>query len=230
LVNLDLENMQIIESQQKYADRFKPPQDYEKQLGAKEAFKFASKYTPVKGRYLDIGCGSGSVLYFFKKAVWEVKGLELSPVFANHVKQTLGIDVDVINFLEYNHSGEKYDLVSLRHVLEHLPDSKLAMSKISSMLKDGSGYAHFEFPNINSLTHRIQRFRNRFKFLGKKYKPGYAPGHCNEFCKSSFKYLLKETGFELVRWETYSFKPLPDFIYNHLHFGTKARAVVRKTS
>jgi len=45
---------------------------------------------------------------------------------------------------------------------------------------------------------------------------------------TGFKYLLKETGFELVRWETYSFKPVPDFMYNHLHFGTKARAVVRR--
>lgn len=225
LVNLDLENMKITESQQKYADRFKPPQDYEKEKGAKAAFRFVSKYVSGKGRYMDIGCGSGSVLYFFKKDGWEVKGLELSPVFAEHVKKHMDIDVKVANFLEYE-TSDRFELVSLRHVLEHLPDSILAMTKISNLLTDG-GYAHFEFPNINSLSHRFQRFRNRFIAIRKKYKPGYAPGHCNEFCKSSFKYLLKETGFELVRWETYSFKPVPNFIYNHLHFGTKARAVVR---
>jgi SAM-dependent methyltransferase len=227
LVNLDLENLHITESQQKYADQFTPPQDYEKEQDAWEAFKFAAKYTPGKGRYLDIGCGSGAVLYFFKKDGWQVKGLELSPAIAGHVRKHLDVDVDVANFLEYKNTDIKYDLVSLRHVLEHLPDSMLAMNKISNLLKS-NGYAHFEFPNINSLTHRLQRFRNKFKVLRKKYKPGYAPGHCNEFSKSSFKYLLKETGFQLVRWETYSFKPVPDFIYNHFHFGTKARAVVKK--
>jgi|WetSurMetagenome_2_1015567.scaffolds.fasta_scaffold19356_2 SAM-dependent methyltransferase len=101
LVNLDLENMKITESQQKYADRFKPPQDYEKERGAKAAFRFVSKYVPNKGRYMDIGCGSGSVLYFFKKDGWQVEGLELSPVFAEHVKKHLDIDVKVANFLEY---------------------------------------------------------------------------------------------------------------------------------
>ncbi len=229
LVNLDLANMAITQSQQKYADRFKPPADYEKERGAYEAFKFASRYVSGKGSYMDIGCGSGGVLYFFRKNGWNVKGLELSPVFAEHVKKTLDIDVDVANFLNYESTGWKYDLVSLRHVLEHLPDSILAMNKISSMLKD-NGYAHFEFPNINSLTHRIQRTRNRIRFLRKRYPPSYAPGHCNEFSKASFIYLLNRTGFKLVRWETYSFKPFPNFIYNHFHFGTKARAVVQKTA
>lgn len=227
LVNLDLNGHSIIENQQKYAERFVPPADYEKQHGAKAACEFATRYVPVKGHYLDIGCGNGAVLYFFKKNGWTVKGLELSPVFADFVKDKLGIQVDVRNFLDYSVDKEKYDLVSLRHVLEHLPDSILAMEKISAMLKPG-GYAHFEFPNINSLSHRLQRFRNKSSLLAKKYKPGYAPGHCNEFSKKSFKFLLKKTGFELVRWETYSFKPVPNLIYNHLHFGTKARAVVKK--
>jgi SAM-dependent methyltransferase len=230
LVNLDLNSVRITETQQKYADRFRPPPDYEKERGARDAFKFASKYINCKtGSYLDIGCGSGSVLYFFKKAGWKVKGLELSPVFAEHVKKALDIDVRVSNFLDYGIPEEKYDLVSLRHVLEHLPDSNLAMRKISDLLTD-DGYAHFEFPNIKSLSHRLQRFRNKFRFIRKKYKPGYAPGHCNEFSKRSFKFLLNKTGFELVRWETYSFKPVPDLIYNNLHFGTKARAIVRKKS
>lgn len=229
LVNLNLESLNITQSQQKYADTFKPPADYEKRHGDREAFRFASRYVPGKGRFMDIGCGNGSVLYFFKKAGWEVRGLELSPVFAEHVRKSLNVEVEVANFLDYNYKGDKFDLVSLRHVLEHLPDSKEALNKISGLLTP-HGYAHFEFPNINSLTHRIQRFRNRFKWLRKKYKAGYAPGHCNEFSKRSFMYLLNKTGFELVRWETYSLKPVPDFIYNHLHFGTKARAVVKKTS
>ncbi|MFO7883063.1 MAG: class I SAM-dependent methyltransferase [Kosmotogaceae bacterium] len=219
--------MSISENQEKYFDRFIPIEDYEKEVGASDAWKFIKKYIPIKGRFLDIGCGGGAVLYFAQKDGWDVKGLEISDGFAKFVSQKLGITVVTIDFLEYDGDKEMYDVISLRHVLEHLPDSILAMNKISSMLKKG-GYGHFEFPNINSLTHRLHRFLTKVKLEKKYYDSSYRPGHCNEFCKRSFQYLLNVTGFELVRWETYSFKPVTNFIYNNIKIGTKARAVVRK--
>jgi hypothetical protein len=55
-------------------------------------------------------------------------------------------------------------------------------------------------------------------------------GHANEFCRASFQYLLKETEFTLVRWETYSKKPVANFIYSRLHVGSSARALIRRTT
>jgi 2-polyprenyl-3-methyl-5-hydroxy-6-metoxy-1,4-benzoquinol methylase len=228
LVNLDLDNLNIIENQQQFADRFNPAMNHEIDKGGYAAFQFFTKYVPVKGTYMDIGCGSCSVLYFAKKNGWIVKGLELSPVFAGYAKTTLNIDVELADFLKYKESGVQYDLVSLRHVLEHLPDSILAMNKISGLLKK-NGYAHFEFPNINSLSHRLQRVRNKISFLKKKYDPSFVTGHCNQFSKQTFEFLLGKTGFKLIRWETYSFKPFNNFIFNHIHIGTKARAIVQKS-
>jgi SAM-dependent methyltransferase len=227
LVNLDLQGKGNIENQEKYGSHNILPKDYNKVKESLDSFDFVSKYVHTKGKYLDIGCGFGSVLYFFRKNGWEVKGLELSLVLADHVKSTLQIDVEVSDFLLFEGNSEKCDLVSLRHVLEHLPDSVLAMKKISGILKK-NGYAHFEFPNINGFSHRLQRFRNRIRFLRKEYSADYLPGHCNEFSRYTFAYLLKQTGFQLIRWETYSRKPLSNFIYNHFHFGTKARAIVQK--
>lgn len=226
LVNLDLSNVEITENQAKYVERFIKPIDYEKQKGALEAYQFVSKYVPGKGKFLDIGCGNGNVLYYFKKNGWKVKGLELSPVIAKYVEQNLNIKVDVVNFLEVKEFPEKYDLISLRHVLEHLPNSILAMNKISGLLKK-SGYAHFEFPNINSLTHEIQRIKNKVG-LNKKYDPSYVPAHCNEFSKHSFEYLIKKTGFKIIRWETYSSKIITNLIYKLFHIGSKARVIVQK--
>ena len=51
---------------------------------------------------------------------------------------------------------EKYDLVILRHVLEYLTDSSLAMKKINQLLKP-SGKKLLEFPNIESLEAKIKR-------------------------------------------------------------------------
>jgi len=227
LVNLDLSGLKIDDHQGKYFARFKHIENYENEKEAKAAYQFIKKHIPVKGSYLDVGCGGGSVLYFAKKDGWQVKGLEISPDYAKYVHDTLQVEVYVADFLKFENIVEQFDVVSLRHVLEHLPDSILAMNKISALLKKG-GYGYFEFPNINSISHRIQRFFSNMKLHKKKYLNSYQPGHCNEFSKKTFCYLLKLTNFELVQWETYSFKPFTNFIYNRIKIGTKARAIVRK--
>jgi SAM-dependent methyltransferase len=101
LVNLDLNSIVIAESQQKYFDNYKPPRDYEKVTGSYNAYKFVSKYVPAPGIFLDIGCGFGSVLYFFRKFGWQTKGLELSQQLADHVIKNLNIEVEVCDFLKY---------------------------------------------------------------------------------------------------------------------------------
>jgi SAM-dependent methyltransferase len=229
LVNLDIDGYFITENQEKYVYLYKPPADYEKVKGSLDTYNFVKKYVKGIGAYIDIGCGFGSVLYFFRKFGWTVKGLELAPELADHVRKTLQIDVEVCDFLKFESDQGRYDLVSLRQVLEHLPDSVMAMNRISGLLKS-NGYGYFEFPNIDGFSHRLQRARNKIGFLKKKYDPSFVPGHCNEFSKKSFEFLLEETGFRLIRWETYSKKPVSDFIYNHFHFGTKARAIVQKVN
>jgi 2-polyprenyl-3-methyl-5-hydroxy-6-metoxy-1,4-benzoquinol methylase len=227
LVNLDLSGIKIEDNQHKYVEVFNPPADYEKEKESSRAYQFVSKIVPAKGSMLDIGCGKGSLLYFFKKGGWDVHGLELSEVFARHVREKLNVEVEVCNFLEYDHLEEHYDLVSLRHVLEHIPESVITLKKIASLLVPG-GYGYFEFPNIDGLSHKIQRLKNKYHIGGKKYSRKFVPGHCNEFSKQSFEYLLSLTGFKLIRWETYSKKSLSNFLYNHIHIGTKARALVKK--
>ncbi len=227
LINLNLEGLDIFDNQQKYYHRFNPPEDYEKERGAKEAYEFIKRYVPLKGMYLDIGCGSGNVLYFAKKDGWDVKGLEISRDLAEYVSKRLGIEVVTANFLEYDNPGEKFEMVSLRHVLEHLPDPVHALNKISELLGKGA-YAHFEFPNINGISFRMKRFMDRAGIRRKKWDPSFRPGHSQEFSKASFQYLLDITGFSLIQWETYSFKPFANKIYNKVHVGSKARAIVRK--
>jgi SAM-dependent methyltransferase len=228
LVSLDLDGLEIISHQFQYTERFILPDQPKYESGAMNAYQFIKKYVPVKGTYLDIGCGNGGVLYFAQKDGWIIKGLELSPKWADFVSKRLNIKVIIADFLKYdNPTGEKFDLISLRHVLEHLPDSILAMNKISGLLNEG-GYVHLEFPNILGVTHRLKRFLKNKGIHETKYNPGWKPGHCNEFSKKSFSFLLKTTGFKLIKWETYSFKSFENFIYNHIPIGAKARAIIQK--
>jgi len=226
LVNLDLSGLDHRENQEKYAREYPNPHDPRVNRGPFGSYAFIEKMLPAKGRFLDVGCGNGALLARARDSGWDVRGLELSPFLADQVEQHLRIEVEVADFMSYEPTGRQFDLVSLRHVLEHLPDSNRALRSIARLLKSG-GHALLEFPNIDGLSFRLRRARQRLGWR-KRYAADYRPGHCNEFSRSSFEFLLGRTGFELVVWQTYTYRPFKNFLYNHIHIGTKARALIRK--
>jgi SAM-dependent methyltransferase len=227
LINLDLDNLSIENHQEKYVDSFPDPTIPELNKGAVQTYSFIKKYVPFKGDFLDIGCGNGALLYYARLDGWNVNGLELSEQLAKRVTEQLNIPVVSTNFPNYEELDNKYDLISLRHVLEHLPDPISALNKIGNLLKNND-YALLEFPNINGLSFRVKRTMGRIGLHKKKYSEDYIPGHCNEFNIHSFKYLLNETGFRLIKWETYSLRPLHNFIYNKIKIGAQMRVLIRK--
>jgi SAM-dependent methyltransferase len=193
-----------------------------------ESYKFTSKNINTKGKLLDIGCGNGKILLLAQNDGFHAKGLELSQFLAYSISSRYGIEVTVSDFLIYIPKKEElFDVVILRHVLEHLPDSILAMTKINQLLQIG-GHGVLEFPDIESNGFKIKRILSKIGLRRKKYKVSYLPGHCNEFSKESFSYLLKKTGFELIKWENYSSKPYLNPLYNLFHLGSKARVIIRK--
>ncbi len=194
------------------------------------SWSYVSKRLKEPGTILDIGCGNAGLLFFARNDGWQVRGLELSAAAAKSIREDTGIDVAVADFLNYegNDAGT-YDLVVLRHVLEHLPDSILAMEQIGRLLKP-NGQALLEFPNTASAAYLVKRFLINRGLKNKKYSKEWRPGHCNEFCRKAFIFLLEKTGFELVDWHTYSNKPVTNFFYRLVPIGSKARALVRKVS
>lgn len=216
--------------QTQYTENFEPADtpDCKWTRAGDQTYQFIKKHIKNRGRMMDIGCGNGRILYLAKADGWYVEGMELSVEFAAAIHAEQGIKVHVANFLEYSvPDDENFDLVILRHVLEHLPDSVHAMRQIEALLNDG-GYAVLEFPNIASVGYQIKRFMKKRGFRLKKFHPDWRPGHCNEFCRESFEYLLSKTGLGLVYWETYSSKPATNAFYQLFPIGTKARALVRK--
>lgn len=193
-----------------------------------QSFNFVNRFVSPPGRLLDIGCGNGRLMYLAQRAGWTVKGLELSPEMAGLTQERLGAKVVVADFLTVEArqiDEDKFDLICLRHVLEHLPDCVLAMHKVRSLLAP-NGYVLIEVPNVESLSKKVKRFLARCGIRRPVYPENMAIGHANEFCRASFEYLLAETGFGLERWETYSRRPLPNFVYNRLHIGSNARALI----
>lgn len=88
-------------------------------------------YVPGKD-WLDFGCGFGDILSTVGPFAKSVCATELNKIQTAHVKKS-GFDVreDVAAF------GKQFDVVSMFHVLEHLPDPVQMLSHIRDNMKDG---------------------------------------------------------------------------------------------
>jgi SAM-dependent methyltransferase len=195
-----------------------------------QAFDFLSRQVSSPGRLLDIGCGNGRLLLMAKRQGWQVKGLELSADMAAWAAERVGCEVLTDDFLQLEpapEDREAFDVVSLRHVLEHLPEPLLAMEKISALLRPG-GLLLVEMPNIEGWSKRWVRFSARHGLHRRRFPQGYAAGHACEYSRQSYAALLGRAGFELTRWVTYSKKPLANWLLSRVPVGTKARALARK--
>jgi len=195
-----------------------------------QAFYFLARHVPVPGRLLDIGCGNGRLLLMAKRRGWRVKGLELSADMAAWAAERVGCEVLTDDFLKLEpvpEDREAFDVISLRHVLEHLPEPLLAMQKIGALLRPG-GLLLVEMPNIEGWSKRWVRFSARHGLHQRRFPPGYAAGHACEYSRQSYAALLARSGFKLMRWETYSKKPLANWLLSRVPVGTKARALASK--
>jgi len=227
LVNYDLSGGL---DQDKYGTFFPDPLDARLKVNKSQdlTYRFIEKHIRPKGRLADIGCGNGELLLKAKMNGWTVLGFELSPILAGSIRSRFGIEVEEKNFLEIAESSyEPFDVVVLRHVLEHLPDPVLAMKKIGGLLRPG-GCAVLEFPNIEAWDLRVKRRLSGLGLHRKRYPDRYMPGHCNEFSHKSFSILAEITGFEIRIWETYSYIAFANYLLHLAPVGGKARALVQK--
>ncbi len=95
-----------------------------------EAVNFLKTKSP--GRFIDYGCGSGSVLKAAKVLGWDVLGIDFNPEFSAELRE-MGIEVlghrDPVPF--------KADVLHLGDVLEHLTEMDSQFPKILDLVKDG---------------------------------------------------------------------------------------------
>jgi SAM-dependent methyltransferase len=77
---------------------------------------------PLRGKLLDIGCGTGNFLAAARKAGYEVSGIELDRNAARFAKEQLGLEsVFPLTISEFasQKAQERFDVVTFFEVLEH---------------------------------------------------------------------------------------------------------------
>lgn len=160
------------------------------------------------GKLLDIGAGKGDFVLLAGKNGYEAKGVEPSPRFCEYARETYGVQVEQGYLGHGNHfKGEKFDVITLFHVVEHVPRPQELLATISEYLKE-DGVVYIEVPNADSgllwIADRV--FRLCGKDWSSRLSPLHAPFHSMGYSPQSMKYLLENNGFQLVYAGTFSGK------------------------
>lgn len=148
-------------------------------------------------RILDVGSAEG---FFLKRLAAEctelpqLEGVEPGSVYAETARGLLPdaiIHEQVLEESDLPHRS--YDLVTLRHVLEHLVEPVVALTIIQKLLKP-SGVLHIEVPDVTAIPASISPFIHH--------------EHMNSFTPDTLRLAIERSGFEILVHESAQDNPV----------------------
>ena len=153
---------------------------YDHQRIALRFFRQAIGRFPLKGRMLDYGCGNGFYMVEAYKAGLQPEGVEFNADVARRVTARTGLTVeDVDSFwarLPHLKPEERYDILHLSHLLEHVDDPLGLMQQLLAAVKPG-GWVIVDGPveNNGNLARYTVDFISRLQ--GRAVNHGLEPMH-----------------------------------------------------
>ena len=188
-------------------------------VDAQRMVSYAKKLLgPLKdgqAKALDIGAGYG----FFSRAAL-AQGFQVTAVnpasAENRIFQQLnGFAPFPLFFEEVDFGRERFDLVILSQVLEHLLDPFQVLVKVRNLLKP-EGVIALAVPNVDAILIKI--LKSRSSFLG-------LPGHIIHFSRQGLSAILQRAGFVVNRHQYISRIPYYS-ISNRLNLHGKSRKLL----
>jgi 2-polyprenyl-3-methyl-5-hydroxy-6-metoxy-1,4-benzoquinol methylase len=156
-----------------------------KNIALKNKLNLINSHQPNKGRILDIGAGTGDFLSVAKKDGWQTIGVEPSTK-AKSIAINKGVSfVELTTELENN----SFDVISMWHVLEHVPDLDKQIKELKRLLKP-TGTLIIAVPNFKSFD---------AKYYGKFWAAFDVPIHFWHFSKTALKMLFEKEKMKLEK-------------------------------
>jgi 2-polyprenyl-3-methyl-5-hydroxy-6-metoxy-1,4-benzoquinol methylase len=181
-------------------------------------------------RVLDIGAGVGTFLALARdEAGWDVSGTEVSRQAVQLARRRHGLELMVGQFEQVSVPAASFDLITLWHVLEHVPSPSRLLQACHRALVPG-GWLVVAVPNDGGARWRVEQARS----LLRRRKPiryrRLAPGaeiHLSHFSQPVLAQLLHQNGFVATTWSIDDHYPNPQFKTNML--VRSHRAMLRLT-
>ena len=140
-----------------------------------------------KGSVLDVGSGTGAFLSTMKQAGWKALGLEPDADARRKALELYG--VALLPSHEIYTLSEKFDAVTLWHVLEHVHDLQGYVAQLHKLLSN-KGKLFIAVPNYTS---------NDAENYGEFWAAYDVPRHLYHFSPKSMQQLFTQNGFKLSK-------------------------------
>lgn len=156
-----------------------------KQKALRDKISLIQGFKPCKGNLLDIGAGTGDFLIEAKKRGWITTGIEPSDKAKSIAKQKGVVFSEGLSAIQ-NHSQ---DVITMWHVLEHVPDVEAQIKELKRILKP-DGVLIVAVPNFNSYD---------AKHYGAYWAAYDVPRHLWHFSKTAIKKLFAAEKMDLIK-------------------------------
>ncbi len=153
------------------------------------------------GRLLDVGAGLGTFVALAKKDGWAVDGTEVSETAVRYARERYGVQLRLGQLEALDMGGGGYDMITLWHVLEHVPSPAAALAICRGLLVPG-GLLIMAMPNDGAAAHSLTVPGRALRRLrGRPSLPRYVrlyPGsesHLSHFTPGTLRRRLTASGF-----------------------------------
>jgi SAM-dependent methyltransferase len=127
-----------------------------------------------------------------KKRGWSPYGLEVSPFAAKIAREKFGIITHEGMLEKGTYAPGFFDAVICSHVLEHVPSASGLLTLINEILRPGGTLLLLIPTQYSSLSYK----------LGGRIRGQGPPIHVQFFRRRNLLRLMRQTGFDIVRWES----------------------------
>jgi 2-polyprenyl-3-methyl-5-hydroxy-6-metoxy-1,4-benzoquinol methylase len=157
--------------------------------------KLLGEFEPYRktGRFVEIGCSTGSFLKRVKDAGWEEMGIEPVESSARFGIEQLSLNIHMGIFESAEVAGESVDVVYSNAVIEHLKKPSEVVDQAFEVLRPG-GLFYADTVNIDSYT---------WDFLGTRWKLVDPRMHLSLFTPETLSAYCIRAGFEVKRITTH---------------------------
>jgi 2-polyprenyl-3-methyl-5-hydroxy-6-metoxy-1,4-benzoquinol methylase len=152
--------------------------------------QFVDKTDIIKSHFsapvsiLDIGCGTGDFLNYCRNLGWETIGVEPDE---DARKQVAEKNIQVYDLDYLNTTNNKYDVITMWHVLEHVHNLTERLNQLKNLLKE-NGIIIIAVPNHMSIDAKYY----------KEYWAAYdLPRHLSHFSQKTITNLFQRFSFNL---------------------------------
>jgi SAM-dependent methyltransferase len=174
----------------------------------KEEVRYISAFDKRKSAVLDIGSGMGTFLFAAKDLYPKAIGLDVSVKMAEFIEKNMGLKVYVEQLESFSYP-EKFSLIHMSHVIEHIPNPNVWLEKAKEFMYDDSILV-VNVPNKFALGARVKHFLYKWgirKRISSGMKdPSRTPDHLYEPTVRSLEIMLKKHNYDILELYTYSRK------------------------